>query len=153
MNGRIVSVVKGYPDFYNIIYDSDVEDTSTPTGIYTYKLKKDYKNYSRCGELQKLFQFQFSVTTNKCVDQMSSFNLFLKNDLHDCMLFYLLFTTYPSYLCQFHVLGKRTASATDDSVEKFIEQYSNPSIIRPLSSKANLSTKARTENISKILFN
>lgn len=42
-NGRVVSVVKGYPDFYNSIYDSDVEDTSTPTGIYTYKLKKDYK--------------------------------------------------------------------------------------------------------------
>ncbi|CAC5398192.1 unnamed protein product [Mytilus coruscus] len=43
-NGRVISVVQGFPDFYNIIYDKDVEDITTPTAIYTYKLKEDYRN-------------------------------------------------------------------------------------------------------------
>lgn len=43
-NGRVISVVQGFPDFYNIIYDKDVEDTTTPTAIYTYKLKEDCRN-------------------------------------------------------------------------------------------------------------
>ena len=43
-HGQVVSVVKGFPDFYNIIYDKDVEDTTSPTAIYTYKLKDDYRD-------------------------------------------------------------------------------------------------------------
>jgi hypothetical protein len=41
--GRAISVAKGYPDFYSIVYDIDVDDTSTATAMYTYKLKEDYR--------------------------------------------------------------------------------------------------------------
>ena len=27
--GRVISVVKGFPDFYNLVYDHNMEDTST----------------------------------------------------------------------------------------------------------------------------
>ncbi|VDI69835.1 Hypothetical predicted protein [Mytilus galloprovincialis] len=45
--GHVISVVKGFPDFYNIVYDTDmtdVGDTSSASAIYTYKLKEDYRN-------------------------------------------------------------------------------------------------------------
>ena len=35
--GRVISVVPGYPDWYNVVYDDD-------TAVYTYKLLDDYKN-------------------------------------------------------------------------------------------------------------
>lgn len=41
--GRVISVVKGFPDFYNVVYDCDLNDQSNPVAIYTYKLKDDYK--------------------------------------------------------------------------------------------------------------
>lgn len=69
--GQVISAVKGFPDFYNIIYDVDVEDTSTPTAIYTYKLKDDYRNgnleiipdvvsYRSSSSCAVLHQFKFS---------------------------------------------------------------------------------------------
>lgn len=42
-SGRVISVVKGFPDFYNVVYDCDLNDQSNPVAIYTYKLKDDYK--------------------------------------------------------------------------------------------------------------
>jgi hypothetical protein len=41
--GRVISVVKGFPKFYNIVYDQDIKDSSAPAAIYTYKLQEDYK--------------------------------------------------------------------------------------------------------------
>ena len=35
--GRVISVVPGYPDWYNVVYDDDA-------AVYTYKLLDDYKN-------------------------------------------------------------------------------------------------------------
>ncbi|CAC5368053.1 unnamed protein product [Mytilus coruscus] len=47
-NGRVLSVVKGFPEFYNIVYDCDLDEStatiSSATAIYTYKLKQEYRD-------------------------------------------------------------------------------------------------------------
>lgn len=43
--GRVLSVVPGFPDFYNIVYDSDCDPSNNvPAAIYSNKLKEDYQN-------------------------------------------------------------------------------------------------------------
>ncbi|KAL3867760.1 hypothetical protein ACJMK2_040610, partial [Sinanodonta woodiana] len=42
--GRVLSVVAGFPEFYNIVYDCDLQENSSPNAIYTYTLKEDYRN-------------------------------------------------------------------------------------------------------------
>ena len=45
--GRVISTVQGFPAFYNIVYDSDLDkngDVTENTVIYTYKLLEDYKD-------------------------------------------------------------------------------------------------------------
>lgn len=41
--GRVISVVKGFFDFYNVVYDCDLNDQFNLVVIYIYKLKDDYK--------------------------------------------------------------------------------------------------------------
>ena len=36
-NGRVISVVPGFPDWYNCVYDED-------TSVYTYRLLEDYRH-------------------------------------------------------------------------------------------------------------
>ncbi|CAC5358011.1 unnamed protein product [Mytilus coruscus] len=47
-NGRVLSVVKGFPEFYNIVYDCDLDEStatiSSATAIYTYKRKQEYRD-------------------------------------------------------------------------------------------------------------
>ncbi|KAL3875635.1 hypothetical protein ACJMK2_033565 [Sinanodonta woodiana] len=42
--GLLLSVVAGFPEFYNIVHDCDLLENSSPNSIYTYTLKKDYRN-------------------------------------------------------------------------------------------------------------
>lgn len=44
--GRVINTVPGFPDFFNIVYDNDLDDqgqVTETTAIYTYKLMVDYK--------------------------------------------------------------------------------------------------------------
>jgi hypothetical protein len=45
-NGKVISTVPGFPDFYNIIYDSELDsevNITDTTAIYTYRLLNDYR--------------------------------------------------------------------------------------------------------------
>jgi hypothetical protein len=45
-NGKVISTVPGFPDFYNIIYDSELDskgNITDTTAIYTYRLLDDYR--------------------------------------------------------------------------------------------------------------
>jgi len=50
--GRVISVVPGYPDYYNIVYDVEREEKRTGSVgvVYTYRLLDDY----RAGDLTLL---------------------------------------------------------------------------------------------------
>lgn len=41
--GRVISVVPGFVNFYNIVYDNDVSEDGITKCVYTYKLLDDYK--------------------------------------------------------------------------------------------------------------
>jgi hypothetical protein len=42
--GRVISVVPGFVNFYNIVYDNDVALDGVTKCIFTYKLLEDYTN-------------------------------------------------------------------------------------------------------------
>jgi hypothetical protein len=45
-NGKVISTVPGFPDFYNIIYDGELDSEGNITdtiAIYTYRLLDDYR--------------------------------------------------------------------------------------------------------------
>ena len=44
--GKVISTVPGFPEFYNIIYDCELDSTGNvceTTAIYTYRLLDDYR--------------------------------------------------------------------------------------------------------------
>ncbi|KAL3885169.1 hypothetical protein ACJMK2_025264 [Sinanodonta woodiana] len=43
---QVLSEVSGFPEFYHIVYDCDLQENSSPNAIYTYTLKEDYRNGS-----------------------------------------------------------------------------------------------------------
>lgn len=100
-NGRVLSVVKGFPDFYNIVYDCDLDNTtatiSSATAIYTYKLKQEYRdgNLEILPEaVRQLLLFQFCY-----VGQMSGLD---RSDLHEFfneLSCFLVFGKHGKYTC------------------------------------------------------
>ena len=45
-DGKVISTVPGFPDFYNVIYDCELDSDgkiNDQTAIYTYKLLEDYR--------------------------------------------------------------------------------------------------------------
>lgn len=41
---RVISVVTGFVNFINTVYDNDLAEDGVTKCVYTYKLLEDYKN-------------------------------------------------------------------------------------------------------------
>ena len=72
--GRVISVVPGFVNFYNIVYDNDVAEDGVTKCVYTYKLLEDYKN----GDLEIVLEvtawWKFKVVGCRKQCLISTFN-------------------------------------------------------------------------------
>lgn len=85
--GRVISTVPGFQDFFNIVYDHDLDEhgnVTEATAIYTYKLMNDYK----ANKLEVIPEVVSGISKHESellVDETRSFISFFK-----------IFISYPA---------------------------------------------------------
>ncbi|XP_060582463.1 uncharacterized protein LOC132738872 [Ruditapes philippinarum] len=82
--GRVISVVPGYPDWYNVVYDNDV-------AVYTYKLLDDYRNKDlkiipEADTCQEVFKDTVAAAVHALLRMLIISLLFRKTLLHSFVL-------------------------------------------------------------------